>query len=202
VGYVSVFRTKEMKQTALMGPILRGFTKFTEVHNLSMVFAANSPESSICEERSWCREWGLAGSTKVSFLPREPKSLRSYTELLKCRWVLAGLSTLGYELLGLGVRVAFILPSDSVFDGRDLDMFGRFGMCGPFWTRTDDPEEYERVLTYVHSVSDEQWEKDSGWIRDQLIVHDYGNTILKRYVEGVLAGRGDVLAEEAGGGRG
>ena len=57
-------------------------------------------------------------------------------------------------------------------------------------------------MDYLLSVSDEQWERDSGWIRDQLIVHDYGNTILKRYVEGVLAGKGDVLAEEAGGGRG
>ena len=38
----------------------------------------------------------------------------------------------------------------------------------------------------LESVSDEQWERDSGWIRDQLMVHDYGNTKIRAYVEGVL----------------
>jgi hypothetical protein len=38
----------------------------------------------------------------------------------------------------------------------------------------------------LDNVSDEQWERDSGWIRDQLMVHDYGNTKIRAYVEGVL----------------
>ncbi len=42
-------------------------------------------------------------------------------------------------------------------------------------------------MDYLLTVSDEQWEHDSGWIRDQLMVHDYGNTKIRAYVESVLA---------------
>ena len=105
-------------------------------------------------------------------------------------------STLGYEIMGLGHRVGFISFQAKY---RQTDRFGKpleFGEKGPFWTNDPSEAEIERILDYLLTVSDEQWEKDSGWIRDQLIVHDYGNTKLKRYVEGVLAGKGDVLAEE------
>ncbi len=105
-------------------------------------------------------------------------------------------STLGYEALALGCRVGFIVYRER---NREHDRFGKpleFGEKGPFWTNDPSEAEIERILDYLLTVSDEQWERDSGWIRDQLIVHDYGNTKLKRYVEGVLAGKGDVLAEE------
>jgi surface carbohydrate biosynthesis protein len=128
--------------------------------------------------------------------------LSSYETLLTAGTVIVDQSTLGYEALVLGKRVGFVGAMEWC---RETHRFGKpleFGEKGPFWTNEPSEAEIERILDYLLSVSDEQWEKDSGWIRDQLIVHDYGNTILKRYVEGVLAGRGDVLAEEAGGGRG
>jgi surface carbohydrate biosynthesis protein len=126
----------------------------------------------------------------------------SYETLLTAGTVIVDQSTLGYEALVLGKRVGFVGAMEWC---RETHRFGKpleFGEKGPFWTNEPSEAEIERILDYLLSVSDEQWEKDSGWIRDQLIVHDYGNTILKRYVEGVLAGKGDVLAEEAGGGRG
>ena len=71
------------------------------------------------------------------------------------------------------------------------DRFGlplEFGEKGPFWTNDPSEEEIGRILDYLLTVSDEQWERDSGWIRDQLMVHDYGNTKIRAYVEGVLTG--------------
>jgi surface carbohydrate biosynthesis protein len=126
----------------------------------------------------------------------------SYDTLMMAGTVIVDQSTLGYEALVLGKRVGFVGAMEWC---RETHRFGKpleFGEKGPFWTDDPSEAEIERILDYLLSVSDEQWEKDSGWIRDQLIVHDHGNTILKRYVEGVLAGKGDVLAEEAGGGRG
>jgi surface carbohydrate biosynthesis protein len=127
----------------------------------------------------------------------------SYRSLIKEQIVVSDVSTLGFEALGIGIRTGFINFPEHWQQPRFA--FGwplEFGEKGPFWTDDPSEAEIERILDYLLSVSDEQWERDSGWIRDQLIVHDYGNTILKRYVEGVLAGKGDVLAEEAGGGRG
>ena len=72
---------------------------------------------------------------------------------------------------------------------RSTHRFGtplEFGEKWPFWTNDPSEEEVGRILDYLLNVSDEQWERDSGWIRDQLMVHDYGNTKIRAYVEGVL----------------
>ena len=114
------------------------------------------------------------------------ESRTSYSRLDKTSVFIVDQSTLGYEALSLGLRVGFIsfqLPF------RNTDRFGKpleLGEKGPFWTNDPSEEEIGRILDYLLSVSDEQWERDSGWIRDQLMVHDYGNTKIRAYVEGVL----------------
>ena len=110
----------------------------------------------------------------------------SYKRLLHSSIFLVDQSTFGYEALSLGLRVGFI-SFQSRF--RKTDRFGKpleFGEKGPFWTNDPSEEEIGRILDYLLNVSDEQWERDSGWIRDQLMVHDYGNTKIRAYVEGVL----------------
>jgi surface carbohydrate biosynthesis protein len=110
----------------------------------------------------------------------------SYNKIDSNKWIVSGHSTLGYESLVTGVPVGFILPSARIFDDRDFQSSSGLGASGAFWCRSDDPHEHKRVFAYLESVSDEQWERDSGWIRDQLMVHDYGNTKIRAYVEGVL----------------
>jgi surface carbohydrate biosynthesis protein len=112
--------------------------------------------------------------------------LSSYESLELCGIVLVDQSSLGYEMLALGKRVGFIASMEW---SKSTHRFGKpleFGEKGPFWTNDPGEEEIGRILDYLLSVSDEQWERDSGWIRDQLMVHDYGNTKIRAYVEGVL----------------
>jgi surface carbohydrate biosynthesis protein len=112
--------------------------------------------------------------------------MTSYSRLDDSSIFIVDQSTLGYEALSLGLRVGFI-SFQSLF--RKTDRFGKpleFGEKGPFWTNDPSEEEVGRILDYLLNVSDEQWERDSGWIRDQLMVHDYGNTKIRAYVEGVL----------------
>ena len=111
----------------------------------------------------------------------------SYQHLKTNRWVISGHSTLGYETLVTGVPIGFVLPMAKIFDNLDFDATSNLGSSGLFWSRSDDPQEHNRIFTYLDTVSDEQWEHDSGWIRDQLMVYDYGNTKIRTYVEGVLA---------------
>ena len=111
----------------------------------------------------------------------------SYQHLKTNRWVISGHSTLGYETLVTGVPIGFVLPMTKIFEDLDFDATSNLGPSGLFWSRSDDPKEHNRVFTYLDTVSDEQWERDSGWIRDQLMVYDYGNTKIRAYVEGVLA---------------
>jgi len=119
-------------------------------------------------------------------LSRRTDANSSYTKLSPKSIYIADQSTLGYEALALGLRVGFISFQPPF---RLTDRFGKpleFGEKGPFWTNDPSEEEIGRILDYLLSVSDEQWERDSGWIRDQLMVHDYGNTKIRAYVEGVL----------------
>ncbi|MFM7771401.1 MAG: hypothetical protein ACKO8F_01730, partial [Acidimicrobiaceae bacterium] len=112
--------------------------------------------------------------------------LASYDFLKSTSLLISDISTLGYEALGLGVRVGFVSIQPR---WRVVARFGlplEFGEKGPFWTNDPSEEEIGRILDYLLNVSDEQWERDSGWIRDQLMVHDYGNTKIRAYVEGVL----------------
>ena len=110
----------------------------------------------------------------------------SYLRLLHSSVFLVDQSTFGYEALALRLRVGFASFQEKF---RNTDRFGKpleFGEKGPFWTNDPSEEEIGRILDYLLNVSDEQWERDSGWIRDQLMVHDYGNTKIRAYVEGVL----------------
>jgi len=112
--------------------------------------------------------------------------MSSYETLRNLEIVMVDQSSLGYEMLALGKRVGFIAAMQW---SRQTHRFGKpleFGEKGPFWTNDPSEEEIGRILDYLLSVSDEQWERDSGWIRDQLMVHDYGNTKIRAYVEGVL----------------
>jgi hypothetical protein len=112
----------------------------------------------------------------------------SYEKLSNSSIFIVDQSTLGYEALSIGLRVGFVSFQPSF---RLTDRFGlplEFGEKGPFWTNDPSEEEIGRILDYLLTVSDEQWERDSGWIRDQLMVHDYGNTKIRAYVEGVLTG--------------
>ena len=112
--------------------------------------------------------------------------LSSYDVITSSSCVIVESSSLGYESLSMGLRTGFIAIRDR---NRVTDRFGlplEFGEKGPFWTNDPSEEEIGRILDYLLNVSDEQWERDSGWIRDQLMVHDYGNTKIRAYVEGVL----------------
>ncbi len=120
-------------------------------------------------------------------LNRRTSSNSSYEFIKSSTIVLTDQSSLGYESLALGCKTGFIAAAPRF---QKTHRFGKpleFGEKGPFWTSDPSEEEIGRILDYLLTVSDEQWERDSGWIRDQLMVHDFGNTKIRAYVESVLA---------------
>jgi len=120
-------------------------------------------------------------------LQSRDNTLSSYDALQKVSCVIVESSTLGYESFGMGLRVGFIAFRPQHRQDRRFGKPLEFGEKGPFWTNDPTADEISRILDYLLTVTDEQWERDSGWIRDQLMAHDYGNTKLRSYVEGVLA---------------
>ena len=180
---VSVFRTK-------ISPEIQGLNDYGGFD--SAVTKRQIPVSIICQSRTPSDQneeeffyLTALPQTNKSFLKRD-SAVSSYRWMTGKNILINDLSTLGYEALALGLRVGFVSIQQR---WRSLARFGKpleFGEKGPFWTNDPSEEEIGRILDYLLNVSDEQWERDSGWIRDQLMVHDYGNTKIRAYVEGVL----------------
>ena len=120
-------------------------------------------------------------------LQSRDNSLSSYQALQNVSCVIVESSSLGYESFGMGLRVGFFAFRPQHRQDRRFGKPLEFGEKGPFWTNDPSADEISRILDYLLTVTDEQWERDSGWIRDQLMAHDFGNTKLRAYVEGVLA---------------
>ena len=161
-------------------------------------------------EKAWFAEQ-LAGCN-WKFHERS-KSESSYLLINDADVVVTVDSTMGYESLALGKKTAilccrrlhrsegrqslFDLMSDKVRSHEnppDLknginNRFGasfKFEEVGFFWSNIESTDEFERVLTNVFQASTTEFERISRPIRDQLMVHDYGNTKIRAYVEGVL----------------
>ena len=146
------------------------------------------------------------------YLPLSQK-LDSYHGVKNAELVISIDSTLGYEALGLGSKVCIFtsrtLRSDyepfySLLKQRwgivgDLGVeafrvnnkFGSqadFGDHGFFWSNVRSRDEIIRVFNSVLNATRDEWERVSRPFADQLMVHDYGNTKIRAYVEGVLTG--------------
>ena len=185
VALISTFRSKETELHETQRNIYQSLDAFLAKTSYELLIIGNGGSKIEQElETQFFNEIFQKAKFRIGFFR---VSGESYQHLIMNRWILSGHSTLGYETLVTGVPIGFVLPMAKIFDGRDFDATSNLGSSGLFWSRSDDPQEHNRIFTYLDTVSDEQWKRDSGWIRDQLMVYDYGNTKIRTYVEGVLA---------------
>jgi surface carbohydrate biosynthesis protein len=92
-------------------------------------------------------------------------------------------STLGYELLSRGRKVAFfsariIGQPRSVNDCRDT-CFGypnAYPDSGSFWTNNPDTDEYTRILNSLLGMADTEWATQIQPYTDELMAFRPGNT--------------------------
>lgn len=184
VALISTFRSKEGEMNDTQQVVYESLNNFLTHRGYKLLIIGNA--LSVFEQKLESDFFSTVFSRTNYELGFFRSDNGSYNKLQSNKWIVSGHSTLGYESLVTGVPVGFILPSSEIFDDRDFESSSGLDRSGAFWCRSDDPHEHERVFAYLDNVSDEQWERDSGWIRDQLMVHDYGNTKIRAYVEGVL----------------
>jgi len=185
VGLISTFRPKEKELNNSQILIYESLDKYLEKNNYQLSIIGNGISRSEQElEIKFFSNIFKKSKFQLGFF----RSMGdSYEHLKNKKWIITCQSTLGYESLVSSVPVGFLHPETIIYNGRDFDASSNLGSSGIFWTRSDDPQEHNRIFTYLDTVSDEQWERDSGWIRDQLMAYDFGNTKIRAYVESVLA---------------
>ena len=186
VSWISTFRSSYIASQNDVGDIFyQNFAKVLKSigQNLKVIGFESGPVQHHQENEYF----GNYFKTTDLTLNRRTSSNSSYEFIKSSTIVLTDQSSLGYESLALGCKTGFMAAAPRF---QKTHRFGKpleFGEKGPFWTNDPTEDEIARVLEYLLTVSDEQWERDSGWIRDQLMVYDYGNTKIRTYVEGVLA---------------
>ena len=186
ISWISTFRYSYIaKENDIGGQFYQNFAEVLQARKIKVqIIGFESGLDLHAQEEKYFSKFFKPGSQTLN---RRISSDSSYELIKSSSVVMTDQSSLGYESLVLGCKTGFIAAAPRF---QKTHRFGKpleFGEKGPFWTNDPTEDEIARVLDYLLTVSDEQWEHDSGWIRDQLMVYDYGNTKIRAYVEGVLA---------------
>ncbi len=107
-------------------------------------------------------------------------------------------STVGYEALCRGKRTAafsnrFIDNSD---DSQKFGWPAKLPMSGTFWTNSNSESEYERIMTFLDSVSDEDWELQLQQLNEHILVFDPGNRQLRALLENLLLNVSEIYEDQ------
>jgi len=102
----------------------------------------------------------------------------SYENVAAAEFIVFCESTLGYEALVRGKKAAAYRLRDKSL-GSSYTNFGwptDLPDKGPFWTNHADEREFKRVMDYITTVSDEEWEQTRQRYVPELMEYDPGNT--------------------------
>lgn len=127
------------------------------------------------EERNYFRS--LLGNETLELLEKSD-IYNSYEKVDAAGFVVFVDSTLGYEALSRGKKTAaFTLRGKSLgLSDRNFGWPADLPDSGPFWTNNADEHEFKRVMDYITTVSDEEWEKTRRRYVPELMEYDPGNT--------------------------
>jgi surface carbohydrate biosynthesis protein len=217
IVFISEYRHQEFLRNpdfyAIDSTVCRYVADFAIRNNLEVHIAGVMPDA---ERAAAEQEWfaGQFSGSKWFFHPRQ-ESNSSYYLVNSAKLVVTVDSTMAYESLSMGQKTAILCcrkfkrtkGRETLFDlmlskleraGVDISKVDRvnnrfgaslsFPESGFFWSNIESQEEFERVLANVYEASEDEWKRVSRPFADQLMVHDYGNTKIRAYVEGVLTG--------------
>jgi surface carbohydrate biosynthesis protein len=116
------------------------------------------------------------GELPYTFLPKID-SRSSYANAYNSKLVVVIDSTIGYELLSRGKKVAFFSarefePRQNPNNGRDT-CFGypnTYSDSGVFWTNFPDPNEYSRILDSILETTEAEWADQIQPYNEELMV--------------------------------
>ncbi len=135
------------------------------------------------------REFFLSalGPNPAEFIPRD-SNFSTYDTLSATGVIVTIDSTVGYEFLSRGQRVAFF---SSRINSADPNLAStikdtNFGFplqledIGPFWSNTGGVLEYERILDYLQVVTDREWAAEIAPYNESLMAYQPGNPVFKK----------------------
>ena len=178
------------------GRVARSLARTCSERGVRLTIISRRP-ASFTHERKFFEKWcdGFA----FEFVPKGSETA-SYEIAAGADVAVCIDSTLGYELLARGRRVAFVaargtnLRNAGCSDDETAQF--RFGFPSPlgdeggFWTSTDSDDEVRRVVNFARTCDDDAWKQTTASVVPRVMAFDPGNVRLRT----ALADRGAVLA--------
>ena len=160
--------------------IVRFLAEHSKQTNQSFAVLGKRPDSSSFEREFFD---SAAAPHSVHFIPRTSEA-STYEFCNSASLIVTADSTIGYEFLARGKKVAFLSGRIDAIDHvlsqevHDTD-FGfplELGTSGPFWTNAANESEFERVIGSIQSMSDAQWASAISPYNEVLMAYQPGNT--------------------------
>jgi surface carbohydrate biosynthesis protein len=153
-------------------------------HNLRLAVSGKR-ENGVGSEREFF--YSALGPNPAIFIPRD-SNFSTYDALSATGVIVTIDSTVGYEFLSRGQRVAFF---SSRINSADPNLAStikdtNFGFplqledSGPFWSNTGGVLEYERILDHLLAAGDEEWATEIAPYNESLMAYQPGNPVFKK----------------------
>ena len=159
--------------------VAKFLAQYCKEHSLRFAVSGKREPNELFEQKFFSE---AIGNLPFTFLPRID-SRSSYANAYNSRLVVVVDSTIGYELLSRGRKVAFF--STRQFEQQQKPNNGRdtcFGYpnaypdTGAFWTNFPDPNEYTRILDAMLEMSEAEWADQIQPYTEDLMAYRPGNT--------------------------
>jgi len=164
--------------------IVRALDKYCEKNELRLVICGKRDQTHTYEREFFEK---ILQPKKLNFLIRESGS-STYDAIDATGLVVTIDSTIGYESLSIGKRVAFMSGRTQSADPKGLAQIRdtNFGYPlelpaqGNFWTNQATATELTRILDYLQGVTDEEWATEIAPYNESLMAYQPGNPVFKK----------------------
>ena len=164
------------KYHSVEGVVARFCAEFARARGLNFVVLGKRPIWQTGERKFFEK---YLGDFEWEYLPSTTQS-SSYESVREDDYIVNIDSTLGYEFLSRGLRVAFV-TARMRHAGHPEIVETNFGYpfvkesCGDYWTDVASRSEIFRVLTYVTSIEEHLWLAATESARNTLLIYDEMN---------------------------
>tara|TARA_Y100000031_G_scaffold56770_1_gene64465 strand:- start:25392 stop:26600 length:1209 start_codon:yes stop_codon:yes gene_type:complete len=120
----------------------------------------------------------LLKSEKFVFYERVNKNRGAYHIVDQFETIVNVDSTLGYEALARGCKVAMfggIIGKNYPLNTRRFGWPGNYAQKGPFWTDSLEHDQWEKILNYVINTDTNAWQSECYQYVHENMIYDEGN---------------------------
>lgn len=122
----------------------------------------------------------IAGSKNWEYINTNMSGDESYNLMDNSEIIISISSTLGYEALARRKKTAFFSCRGAKFGFKNAYSFAwpsNLPNKGPFWSNYDDPVEFERIMNYLISLKNEDWNDIVEPYLPKCMNYDFNNNI-------------------------